>query len=41
MKDCEKILNELCWKMKVMAEEKENGLSDEVWELYGQEKRSI
>ena len=38
MKDCEKILNEMHWRMKVMAEEKENGrdgLKDKVWELYG------
>ena len=35
MKDCEKILNEMYWRMKVMAEEKENDLSDEVWEVYG------
>lgn len=43
MKDCEKILNELYWRMKVMVEEKEKrrddldeyGLSDEVWKLYG------
>ena len=35
MKDCEKILNEIYWRMKVMVEEKENDLSDEVWDLYG------
>lgn len=43
MKDCEKILNEMYWRMKVMVEEKEKGrddldeygLSDEVWEFYG------
>ena len=35
MKECEKILNEMYWRMKVMAEEKENDLSDEVWELHG------
>ena len=43
MKDCEKILNEMYWRMKVMVEEKEKergdldeyGLNDEVWEFYG------
>lgn len=43
MKDCEKILNEMYWRMKVMVEENEKGrddldeygLSDEVWEFYG------
>lgn len=43
MKDCEKILNELYWRMKVMVEEKEkgrddldeHGLKDKVWRLYG------
>ena len=25
MKDCEKILNEMYWRMKVMVEEKEKG----------------
>lgn len=43
MKDCEKILNEMYWRMKVMVEEKEKGrdgldeygLSDEVWKFYG------
>ena len=36
MKDCEKILNELYWRMKVMAEEKKNDLSDKAWEFYDQ-----
>ena len=44
MKDCEKILNELYWRMKVMVEEKEKGrddldeygLKDKVWKFYGQ-----
>ena len=35
MKDCEKILNEMYWRMKVMVEEKGDGLNDEVWEVYG------
>ena len=37
MKDCEKILNEMYWRMKVMVEEKENGRDDidKVWEFYG------
>ena len=43
MKDCEKILNEMYWRMKVMMEEKEKGrddldeygLKDKVWEFYG------
>ena len=35
MKDCEKILNELYWRMKVLVEEKKNDLSDEVWDFYG------
>lgn len=43
MKDCEKILNEMYWRMKVMVEEKEKGrddldeygLNDKVWEFYG------
>lgn len=43
MKVCEKILNEMYWRMKVMVEEKENGrddldeygLNDKVWEFYG------
>ena len=43
MKDCEKILNEMYWRMKVMVEEKEKGmddldeygLNDEVWKFYG------
>ena len=43
MKDCEKILNEMYWRMKVMVEEKEKGrddldeygLSDDVWDFYG------
>ena len=43
MKDCEKILNEMYWRMKVMVEENENGrddldeygLNDEVWNFYG------
>lgn len=34
MKDCEKILNEMYWRMKVMVEEKEKG-SDDVWNFYG------
>lgn len=34
MKDCEKILNEMYWRMKVMVEEKEKG-RDDVWEFYG------
>lgn len=33
MKDCEKILTEMNWRMTVMAEEKKG--SDEVWALYG------
>ena len=28
MKDCEKILNEMYWRMKVMVEEKEKGRDD-------------
>ena len=43
MKDCEKILNEMYWRMKVMVEEKEKGmddldkygLKDKVLEFYG------
>ena len=34
MKDCEKILNEMYWRMEVMVEEKGDD-SDKVWEVYG------
>ena len=34
MKDCDKILNEMYWRMEVMVEEKGDD-SDKVWEVYG------
>ena len=37
MKDCEKILNELYWRMKVMAEEKENYLGAGYRDTWGRD----